>query len=97
MLNMYATPSLPCVASQVVAFTTATKSAVLSANTNSVTITVSAAAYVVCGDTSIVATAANGAYMAVNVPRDFIVPPGCFLSFLQQAAGGNAFITEWNR
>ena len=97
MLDINAVPALPPVVTQVVAFTTATKSAQLSRQTQAVTVTCSVAAYVACGDTGIVATATNGAYCPANVPMNFLVPPLCFISVLQVGAGGNAFITEWNR
>ena len=85
----------PPLVSQVVAFTTATKSSQLSRTTRFVTITTSATAYVAFGDTSIVATATNGMYLAANVPTVVRVAASSFLSVLQVSAGGNLFITEW--
>lgn len=95
MLPLF-TPSMPPVAAQVVAFTTATKSAQLKSNTCAITVNCSVAAYVAVGDTNIVATAANSAYVGANQPATFMVPSGSFVSILQVAAGGNAYITEWS-
>jgi hypothetical protein len=87
--------SQPCIASQVVAYTTATKSAQLSTQTTAITISCTTAAYVRVGDTGVVATAATGAYVGANQPTVFEVPPSSFVSVLQVSSGGNAYITEW--
>lgn len=82
-------------ASQVVALSgSSAKSAQLKGGTTIVRLVSTVACFVNFGDTSVVAAANSGMYLAPNVPEYFGVTPSSFIAGIQAASAGSLYITE---